>query len=74
MKTATETRARELKREYARQWREKHREHTREYARQWRAANPEKNKEYIKRYWERRADRDIDTLTSSIREEQGGNE
>lgn len=76
MATITETtdRARELQREYMREWRKAHREHTRAYCKQWRQKNRERCKEYQRRYWEKRADKDLQTLASSIREEQGGND
>lgn len=67
------TRAQELRREYARQWRQKNRDKVKAYNEKWRKAHPEKAREYQRRYWEKQADKDLQTLASSIREEQGGN-
>lgn len=44
--------AKEMRREYHRQWRKENREHINNYHRQWREENREKVKEYNKRYWE----------------------
>jgi hypothetical protein len=54
-----EERAKDLRRqyhrEYQRNWRNKHREHLRIYQRKWRAAHPEKAKEYRDNYWLKKA-------------------
>lgn len=45
--------AKEARREYKRQWREKNREHLKEYHREWREENKGKINEYNRRYWEK---------------------
>lgn len=67
------TRAQELRREYARQWRQKNRDKVKAYNEAWRKKHPEKAREYQARYWERRANADLETLRNAIDEEQGGN-
>jgi len=47
--------ARQLKRVYQRQWRQKNSDHVNEYFRQWRRDNPDKIKKYNSDYWERKA-------------------
>lgn len=49
---------------YKREWTRKNAEHVRAYYRAWYAANPEKVKAYRDRYWEKRADKDIQQLES----------
>ncbi|HGG9165628.1 TPA: hypothetical protein ACJJZY_002917 [Listeria monocytogenes] len=48
--------AKEARRVYHQQWRDKNREHVREYSKKWREENPEKREAAINRYWERKAD------------------
>ena len=67
------TRAQELRREYARQWRQKNRDKVKAYNEAWRKKHPEKAREYQMRYWERQADKALAALESSIQEEQGDN-
>ena len=52
--------AKEARRAYGREWREKNRDHVRAYAREWRKNNPEKVAAALTRYWERKA-ADTDT-------------
>ncbi|EJX8030923.1 hypothetical protein OEN36_002888 [Listeria monocytogenes] len=47
--------AKEARRVYQQQWRDKNREHVREYSRKWREENQEKQGAAINRYWERKA-------------------
>ena len=71
MKTeATTNKAKEAQREYMRQWRAAHREATRAYNKKWRQANPDKVREYQSRYWEKVADRDLELLDNSVKQEQ----
>ena len=44
--------AKEIRRNYHRQWRKENRQHINNYHRQWRKENRDKVKEYNKRYWE----------------------
>ncbi len=47
--------AKEARRAYQREWREKNKEHIRAYHKDWRAKNPEKWKQTQANYWERKA-------------------
>jgi len=52
--------AKELKREYMRKWREENREHVQNYNKAWRNEKLKEDPEYFKRksveYWERKAE------------------
>ena len=47
--------AKEARRAYGREWRDKNHDHILEYSREWRALNPDKVKAAQIRYWERKA-------------------
>lgn len=47
--------AKELKREYNRDWRKRNNEHVKEYQRQWRSENKDKEVLYRERYWEKKS-------------------
>ena len=66
------TRAQELRREDERQWRQKNRDRVKTDSEARRKKHPEKAREYQARYWERRANADLETLRNAIDEEQGG--
>lgn len=51
--------AKEQKREYYRQYREKNRERYNQTAREWRANNKEKVKQYQADYWDRKANEEV---------------
>lgn len=46
--------AREVKNEYAREYRKKNRDRLKEYYKEYRAGHKEEVKEYNRRYWERK--------------------
>lgn len=47
--------AKELRNQYAREYRAKNVERIRDYEREWHKNHPEKRKEYYKRHWEKKA-------------------
>ena len=47
--------AKQARREYAREWREKNREHIRAYHKLWRSKNNDKVKAAVERHWEKKA-------------------
>ncbi len=45
----------DLKKQYMKQWREKHKKQINDYQRRWRNENQDKVKTYNAEYWERKA-------------------
>lgn len=47
--------AKEARRKYAKEWREKNKEHYNNYMKSWRNSNPDKIKQYQENFWNKQA-------------------